>query len=94
MNPITLKHRNNGRDAFTLEENGEELAFMEVGTSEDRLTVYHTEVAEKLKGEGIGVKLLEVMADYAREHNLKVLPLCSFVHTHFKKNKKAYSDIW
>jgi uncharacterized protein len=94
MNPITLKHRNNGRDAFMVEENGEELAFMEVGVSENRLTVYHTEVSEKLKGEGIGMKLLEAMVDFARQHKLKVLPLCPFVHGQFKKNRKAYADIW
>src|SRR5687768_9730914 len=78
MNPITLKHRNNGRDAFTLEENGEPVAFMEVGTSENRLTVYHTEVSEKLKGEGIGMKLMESMVAYARANKLNVLPLCPF----------------
>jgi uncharacterized protein len=94
MNPITLQHRNNGRDAFTLEEDGAVLAFMEVGISENRLTVYHTEVSEKLKGAGVGMKLLDVMVAYAREHKLHVLPLCPFVHAQFKKNKKAYADIW
>lgn len=94
MSPIEIKHRPNGRDAFVLEENGETLAFMEIGLSEDRLTVYHTEVSGKLKGEGIGMKLLEVMVDYARKHKLKVLPLCPFVHGQFKKDKKAYADIW
>lgn len=94
MDPITLKHRTNGRDAFIWEENGEELAFMEVGTSENRLTVYHTEVSEKLKGQGVGMKLLEAMVSYAREHQLKILPLCPFVHGQFKKNKKAYADVW
>ena len=51
MNDIRLKLNEAGRGAFYLEENQEQLAEMEISVSKNILTVYHTEVAEKLKGQ-------------------------------------------
>ncbi|MEJ7678874.1 MAG: N-acetyltransferase [Segetibacter sp.] len=34
------------------------------------------------------------MAEYARENNLQVIPLCSYVHLQFKHNPSEYNDIW
>ena len=94
MNDIRLKLNEAGRGAFYLEENGERLAEMEVSVSKGILTVYHTEVAEKLKGRGVAGDLLKAMVSYAREKALKVIPLCPYVHARFKKDPEAYADIW
>jgi hypothetical protein len=47
----------------------------------------HTRVDESLKGQGIGRKLLDRLADMARENNLKILPLCSFVVAAMEKDE-------
>lgn len=94
MNAIELKLNDAGRGAFVLEIEGERLAEMEVGIRDGNLTVYHTEVAEALKGQGIASKLLAEMVAYARKHHLKVTPLCPFVRAQFERHPGTYDDIW
>jgi uncharacterized protein len=94
MNAIELKLNDAKRGGFVLEENGERLAEMGVGIQEENLIVYHTEVSDKLKGQGIGAKLITEMVAYARGNNLKVVPLCPYVHAQFKRHPEQYQDIW
>jgi predicted GNAT family acetyltransferase len=94
MNTIQLQLNENGRGSFFIEENGENIAEMNIGIANNVLTAFHTEVAEKLKGQGVGKMLLETMVDYARENRLKVIPLCPFVYTSFTRHPELYGDIW
>ena len=94
MNEIKFIGTDKDESAFVLEENGERIAEMVVGISGNEMSVYHTEVAEKSEGQGIAKKLIDEMADYARKHELKVIPLCAYVHAQFKKHPDEYADIW
>ena len=94
MEEIKLKLNDQGRGAFVIEEGDERVAEMELGIAGNNLTVYHTEVSEKLKGKGVAVQLLSKMVGYAREHQLKVIPLCSYVQAQFKRHPEQYQDIW
>ena len=94
MKEIELKLENNGKGAFVLEDDGERLAEMVIGISGGNLTVYHTEVSDKLKGQGVASKLLTAMVDYARANNLKVITLCQYVSAQFKRHSDQYKDIW
>lgn len=94
MNNIELKLNENGRGAFVIEDGQERLAEMEIAVSGPNLTVFHTEVSEKLQGQGMAGKLLATMVDYARKNNLKVIPLCPYVSAQFKKHPQQYEDIW
>jgi len=67
---------------------------MAIGISGNNLTVYHTEVSDELKGQGIASKLLSTMVDYARDHQLKVIALCPYVNAQFKRHADQYKDIW
>lgn len=91
---IQLKLNDIGRGAFVIEKDGERVAEMEVGIQNGNLTVYHTEVSEALKGQGVAKKLLASMVAYARENNLKVIPLCPYVHAQFKRDREKYADVW
>ena len=53
MNDIQLKLKENGQGAFLIEEGDVRLAEMEVAVNNGNVTVYHTEVAEELKGKGV-----------------------------------------
>lgn len=57
----------------------------------DKIIIDHTEVSEKLKGQGVGYKLVEAAVDFMRDKGLKVIPLCPFTAAVFKK-KHEYSD--
>ena len=94
MNDIQLKLKDNGQGAFLIEKGDIRLAEMEVAVNNGNLTVYHTEVAEELKGQGIASKLLSTMVAYARENRLKVIPLCPYVLAQFKRHSDQYADIW
>jgi len=94
MNEIILKLDDNGKGAFVIEENNERIAEMAIGISGENLTVYHTEVSEKLKGKGVASQLLTKMVAYARENKLKVIPLCPYVLAQFKRHPEEYADVW
>jgi len=94
MEEIKLKLNGQGRGAFVIEEGVDKIAEMDVGIAGNNLTVYHTEVAEKLKGKGVAGQLLSKMVEYAREQQLKVIPLCTYVLAQFKRHPEQYQDIW
>ncbi len=52
----------------------------------------HTFVDESLRGQNIAKKLLDHLVAYAREHNLVIQPVCSYVVKAFEKYD-AYKDI-
>lgn len=94
MNDIELKLKETGQGAFVIEEGDARIAEMEIAITNGNLTVYHTEVADALKGKGVASKLLSTMAAYARENKLKVIPLCPYVLAQFKRHPDQYADIW
>lgn len=94
MNEIQLDLHNAGRGAFFIDENKERIAEMEIAIQNGNLIVYHTEVAEKLKGQGIAGMLLDRMVAHARENELKVVPLCPYVLAQFKRHSSEFADIW
>lgn len=78
---------------FFMEENGEKLAKMHLRKrGNDRIIVEHTEVSEKLKGQGAGKRLVDHAVDYARRNNLKIVPLCPFAKSVLEKFKE-YEDV-
>jgi predicted GNAT family acetyltransferase len=94
MNDITLKLDPDGKGSFFIDQEGERLAEMVISITGNNLTVFHTQVSEKLKGQGVASKLLSAMVAYAREHQLKVIALCPYVAAQFKRHPEQYNDIW
>jgi hypothetical protein len=94
MEEITLKLDDTGKGAFVIERNNKRIAEMVIAVQNGNLTVYHTEVADELKGQGIATALLSQMTAYARAKKLKVIPLCPYVLAQFKRRPDAYADIW
>ncbi len=94
MEEIKLKLNEKNQGAFTIHEGNEQVAEMVIGIAGNDLTVYHTEVAQKAEGKGFAKQLLKNIVDFAREHQLKIIPLCPFVHTQFKRHPEEYADAW
>ena len=94
MEDVTIKQLPHGQQAFTIEEDGTQLGEMVMSIAGGTMTVYHTEVAPEAEGRGLAKILLNSMVTYAREHTLKVIPLCVFVQAQFKRHPDMYSDIW
>jgi predicted GNAT family acetyltransferase len=94
MDGVTLKLNEKGHGAFYIMEDEKQLGEMAVGVSGNNLTVYHTEVSPEAEGKGFAKKLLATMVDYARSRDLKVIPLCPYVHAQFSRHPDQYQDIW
>ena len=94
MPEVKLQINERGRGAFLLEENNRRLGEMQIGISDGVLTVYHTEVEPDMEGKGTAKELLETMVEYARTNKLKVIPLCPYVLSMFKKHPDKYEDLW
>lgn len=52
----------------------------------------HTFVSDELRGQGVAKKLLDQSAKYARNNNMKMDPICSYVVSAFEKSNE-YDDI-
>jgi len=59
----------------------------------DTLVIQHTEVDASLRGENIGIQLINKAVSFAREKKFKIKPVCSFVRSEFKKNPEEYNDV-
>lgn len=91
---MEIKHREIGsKGLFYIEIDNEKLAEMSYSKAGDKLIIIdHTEVSEKLKGKSAGKQLLQAAVDYARQHQIKILPLCPFAKSVFDKTPE-YKDV-
>ena len=62
--------------------------------SAETMIIEHTEVSESLKGQNIGTKLVKTAVEYARKNKLKIIPLCPFTLSVFKRHPEEYADVW
>jgi len=94
MNEVQFKTDEKGKGSFYILDGNESIAEMAIRVSGNDLTVYHTEVKPAYEGKGYAKELLKKMVAHARNNNLKVIPLCPYVHAQFKRHPDEYSDIW
>ncbi len=92
---MDIKHiKNDSRGAFVIKQDGErsaELTYVKAG--EFKFIIDHTEVDPSLRGQGVGEKLVDAAADYARENNLKIFATCPFAINALRENE-SYSDVF
>ncbi|WP_428236992.1 GNAT family N-acetyltransferase [Gracilimonas sp.] len=75
------------KGSFYIEREGKRVAEMTYSKAgPERIIIDHTEVADEARGEGLGKKLVYQAVEFARENNLKILPLCPFARSVFSKN--------
>jgi hypothetical protein len=55
------------------------------------MTISHTEVAPELEGQGIAAALVRAALAHARDHGLKVRPLCSYVQAYMRRHPEVQS---
>ena len=60
--------------------------------SPDKMIIEHTEVSDELRGKNIGYQLVNAAVEYARTNNIKIIPLCPFANSVFKK-KPEWQDV-
>ncbi|CAM1364183.1 conserved hypothetical protein [Tenacibaculum litoreum] len=84
---------NDKKGEFYIEIEGNRVALMTyTWAGKDKLIIDHTEVGDALRGKGAGYKLVAASVEFARNKNIKILPLCPFAKSVFDK-KLEYSDV-
>ena len=58
----------------------------------DKIIIDHTEVDEAFNGRGVGKELVLAGVAYAREHHLKIIPLCPYAK-HVLTKSSEYTDV-
>ncbi|MFN6962254.1 MAG: GNAT family N-acetyltransferase [Pyrinomonadaceae bacterium] len=91
---MEIKREEHGRHgAFFIEENGEwiaEMSYIKQGLG--TIIIDHTEVDEKLRGQGVGEQLVKEAVEYARSNNIKIKPVCPYTRRVIDENAD-YQDV-
>lgn len=69
-----------------------ELTHLDYSRADGCLRLLHIEVPRVLQGRGFAVVLLREVLAFARERNLKVIPVCSYVQV-FLRRHAEYEDL-
>lgn len=81
------------KGAFFIDEDGEwiaELTYFRSGDAE--MTIDHTEIDDKLRGEGIGGDLIAEAVKFARAEGLKIKATCPYAAKVLAKHPE-YEDV-
>ena len=52
----------------------------------DKFIIDHTDVSDTLRGQGVGRYLLDAAVQFARDRQVKIIPLCPFAKSVFQKD--------
>lgn len=91
---MEIQQNDNGKKgAFFVEDDHKKLAEMTyVWAGTDRIIIDHTEVDDALAGKGAGKMMVAKAVEFARQKNIKIIPLCPFAKSVFEK-VKAFHDV-
>ncbi|WP_420642811.1 GNAT family N-acetyltransferase [Candidatus Leptofilum sp.] len=90
----SLAVRNNETEKrFEVEVNGQ-MALLEYIRAGQNITYTHTEVPVALKGMGIGGKLARHALEFARDNDLKVIPICPFVTSYLRTHPEFHHIVF
>ena len=91
---MDIQHIHRGsKGAFIVKVDGERLAEMTYTMpAENKMIIDHTEVDDQLRGKNVGQQLVHAAVEYAREKNIKIIPLCPFANAVLKK-KTEWHDV-
>ena len=84
---MQVLHEDSGKKgSFYIAENNRRLAEMiYVWAGTDRFIIEHTEVSDELSGKGAGKQMVAAAVAFARERDVKIIPLCPFAKSVFDK---------
>ena len=84
---------NESEKIFYFEQNGLRIAELTyVYGGEGKIAINHTYVEPDHRGEGLAKELAIECVKYARENSYKVIPVCSFAVTFFRRYEE-YADV-
>lgn len=87
---MEFKHEDdNKKGRFFIALNNEESEITYVYAGPKKLIIDHTAVADGMRGKNVGKQLVNKVVVFARENNMKILPLCPFAKAIMAKNEDS-----
>lgn len=81
------------KGAFFIEKDGKRIAEMTYSKAgKTRIIIDHTEVSDEGRGKGYGKQLVKEGVEFARENDLKIMPLCPFAKAIIQKTPE-FQDV-
>jgi predicted GNAT family acetyltransferase len=81
-----IQENNEKKGVFKAIENNIEAGLMTYSwAGENKFIIDHTEVNPDFAGKGVGKQLVMKAVEFARENNLKIMPLCPFAKSVFNR---------
>ena len=96
MSELQIQHADDGKSGehYISNQDGSKVASMHyVHTGQTMIIIDHTEVDESLQGQGVGRKLLDATAEYARKNRYKILATCPYAKAQLEKHRQEYADV-
>jgi len=92
---MKIQRDDNGRKGqFSAWVDGAEAGLMTYTWAGDhKFIIDHTEVNADFSGKGVGKELVMAAVAFARENNVKILPLCPFAKKVFERTPEL-RDVW
>lgn len=87
-----LHKASTGRGYFYVKVDDDILARLMYAQTDNQMLLEHTEVDDELRGRNVGYEMVSAAVAFARQHNLKIVPVCPFVQSVFDK-KPDYADV-
>ncbi len=82
---------NTAASRYELEEQGQ-TSWADYRLQEDRLYIDHVESPAALRGTGAAGRLMAALAQDARDHGLKITPICSYAAAWLRRSPE-YRDL-
>lgn len=77
--------------SFAAVDNSREAGLMTyTWAGKEKMIIDHTEVNPEFSGKGVGKKMVLAAVEFARQQNIKILPLCPFAKSVFRKDKALH----
>lgn len=92
MEHTIKKTEEEGKGRFYMEDDKGMMGQADYTLANKVMNINHVEVREDMQGEGLASKILDHAVTYAKDHQMKVNPVCSYAVARFKK-KSEYQAI-
>ena len=82
-----IQHGDDKKGSFEALSDGKRAGIMTyTWTGKDQFIIDHTEVDSAFGGKGIGKEMVRAAVEFARNRNIRIIPLCPFAKAVFAKN--------
>lgn len=91
---IRLNIEKNNGSFYILSDKNETIASLDFNIEGNTINSYHTGVNKELEGKGIAKQLFNRLIEFAREHQYKINPTCSYIAINLQRHKEEYADVY